>query len=278
MSGHLLQVGERKVWVLQHGTGDPLLYLHGFADVHGVTEGWLPFHEQLSRRQHLIAPAHPGCAHTDENNDIEVIDDVVFHYLEVIDALGLQRFDLVGACVGGWIAAELAVRHPEKIRKLVLLGATGLFVKGALIGDLFMMAQPERGYSYRGLRHMLFSASDHPKALELFPDGMGNLEDELRRYQMLRFGSRIGFRPPYFYDYPLRSRLYRISSPTMIIWGEQDHMVPSVHGEIYARFVPTAHALQIIPKAGHAVHIEQPELVASMVAGFIAGHSLGSRV
>jgi pimeloyl-ACP methyl ester carboxylesterase len=269
LSGRLLEVNQRKIWVLQEGMGDPLLYLHGFADVHSIKEGWLPFHEQLSRSRHLIAPAHPGCSQTDENSDIETIEDVVFHYLEVLDAVGLTQFDLAGACVGGWIAAELAVRHPEKIRKLVLLGATGLFVEGALIADLFMMAQPERGSSYAGLRHMLFSGSDHPKALELFPDGMAGLEDELRRYQMLRFGSRIGFRPPYFYDYVLRNRLHRISSPTLIIWGEHDHMVPRAHGETYSSFIPKAQPLQIVPDAGHSVHVENPDVVAKMVADFL---------
>ena len=73
----------------------------------------------------VIAPAHPGCAQTDENRDIDTIEDVVFHYLEVLDALNLTQFDLVGSCVGGWIAAELAVRHSGKIRKLVLIGASG---------------------------------------------------------------------------------------------------------------------------------------------------------
>ena len=100
---------------------------------------------------------------------------MVFHYLEVLDALKLTQFDLVGSCVGGWIAAELAVRHPEKIRKLVLIGASGLFVQGALIGDIFMNAQPEYGSSYATLREMLFSSAEHPMALEMFPDGKGEI-------------------------------------------------------------------------------------------------------
>ena len=119
----------------------------------------MPFHEKLAQHASVIAPAHPGCAQTDENKDIDIIEDVVFHYLEVLDALKLTQFDLVGSCVGGWIAAEIAARHPEKIRKLVLIGAAGLFVEGALIGDVFMNAQPEYGSSYASLREMLFSGA-----------------------------------------------------------------------------------------------------------------------
>ena len=140
----------------------------------------------------VIAPAHPGCAGSDELPDGCSIDDVLFHYLEVFDALGLQRFDLVGHCAGGWIAAELAVRHPEKIARLVLIGACGLFVPGEPIGDVFMHAQPERGTDYQSLRTLLFSAADAPAALRFFPDGRGDIDEEMRRYQMLRFGSFVG--------------------------------------------------------------------------------------
>jgi pimeloyl-ACP methyl ester carboxylesterase len=268
LSGAILAVYGRKVAVLESGSGAPLLYLHGFADVHSVKESWMPFHERLAKQARVIAPAHPGCAQSDENKDVDAIEDVVFHYLEVLDALKLTRFDLVGSCVGGWIAAELAARHPEKIRKLVLIGATGLFVQGALIGDVFMMAQPERGSSYAGLRTMLFAGADQPRALELFPDGMGDIEEELRRYQMLRLGSRIGFKPPYFYNYSLRNRLHRISSPALVIWGEKDNMVPRAHAEAYAKLIPDA-KLSVVSGAGHSVHVEEPEKAAKMVAEFL---------
>jgi len=269
LSGRILEVNGRKVWVLENGGGAPLLYLHGFADVHSVKESWLPFHERLAERAHVMSPAHPGCAQTDENIDIDTIEDVVFHYLEVRDALKLAQFDLVGSCVGGWIAAEIAARHPEKIRKLVLIGAAGLFVEGALIGDIFMMAQPERGSSYASLREMLFSGEDQPEALNMFPDGMGEMEDEVRRYQMLRFSSRIGFKPPYFYNRSLRNRLHRICSPALVIWGEKDNFVPRSHGETYAKLIPNRSELKIIPGAGHSVIVEKPEETAKLVVDFL---------
>ena len=270
MSGAIIDVCGRQVHILDSGSGDPLLYFHGFADVHSVKDSWLPFHEKLAARARLIAPAHPGCARTDENKDIDTIEDVIFHYLEVLDALKLARFDLIGTCMGGWIAAELAVRHPEKIRKLVLIGAAGLFVPGALIGDVFMMAQPEFGYSYASLREMLFSSANAANALEMFPDGKGELEDEVRRYQMLRFTSRIGFKPPYFYHYALRNRLHRISSPTQIIWGETDKFVPCSHGEAYAKLISNAE-IKIIGGAGHSVQLEKTDETAQSVLDFLAG-------
>jgi pimeloyl-ACP methyl ester carboxylesterase len=269
LSGRTLEINGRKVWLLEAGKGAPLLYLHGFADVHSVKESWMPFHEKLAQQASVIAPAHPGCAQTDENKDIDIIDDVVFHYLEVLDELQLTQFDLVGSCVGGWIAAEIAARHPEKIRKLVLIGAAGLFVEGALIGDVFMMAQPEYGSSYASLREMLFSGANQLDALEMFPDGKGELEDEVRRYQMLRFSSRIGFKPPYFYNRPLRNRLHRISCPALVVWGEKDNMVPRSHGEAYAKLIPGAKELKVISDAGHSLYVEKPDETAKLVLDFL---------
>jgi pimeloyl-ACP methyl ester carboxylesterase len=267
MSARLITAGGRKVGLVELGKGEPLLYLHGFADMHATRPGPFPFHEALAANRKLIAPAHPGCADSDEYADLMTVEDAVFHYLDVFDALGLDKFDLVGHCVGGWIAAEIAVRHPERVKSLALIGAAGLFVPGAQIGDVFMMAQPARGVEYADLRAMLFSAADHPLALDLFPDGRGGIDDEVRRYQMLRFGSFIGFKPPYFYHRALINRLHRITCPTAIVTGEKDAMVPRAIAEAYAKGIKGA-SLHVVSNAGHAAHLEQPQAVNAVLSQF----------
>lgn len=259
----------RDVTVLEEGSGAPLVYLHGYADVHGLTEELFPFHRNLARQCRLIAPAHPGCNGSDDLSEGYGIDDVVFHYLEVFDALGLDQVDLVGHCVGGWIAAELAVRHPEKIKSLGLIGACGLFVSDELIGDIFMHSQPERGVDYATLRHMLFSASDAPLALHYYPDGRGDLDVEVRRYEMLRFGSFIGFKPPYFYNRYLIDRLRRVQMPSLVVWGAEDHMVPITHAQAYADRLSGARDPVIVATTGHAVHLEAPDTVAGVFKTFL---------
>ena len=265
----MLCVRGREVEVLEAGAGEPLVYLHGFADVHGVAGEFQPFHQRLAQNARVIAPAHPGCAGTGELADGCSIDDVVFHYLEVLDALGLERFDLAGHCVGGWIAAELAVRHPEKVARLALIGACGLFVPGEPIGDVFMHAQPERGVDYTTLRTLLFADARAPVALRFFPDGRGDIEEEMRRYQMLRFGSFVGFKPPYFYHRALRERLHRARMPALVMWGEHDRMVPRAHGDAYVAGLAAAGSLKIVTGAGHAAPLEQPEATAAMLTAFL---------
>ena len=269
MSASVIEAAGRQVGVLTEGEGAPLVYLHGFADLHGVKAEPFPFHQALAEGRQLIAPAHPGCGETAEYDDLSSIEDAVFHYLDVLDALELDRFDLAGHCMGGWIAAEIAVRHPERVNSLTLIGASGLFVPGASIGDVFMMAQPARGVDYGGLREMLFKSADTPLARELFPDGRGDVDDEVRRYQMLRFGSFIGFKPPYFYNRSLINRLHRVKCPALVIWGEDDHMVPRDHGEAYANGLAGSNGLEIIAGAGHAAHLEAPDRVAGLVTKFL---------
>jgi pimeloyl-ACP methyl ester carboxylesterase len=268
VSGRILEVRGRKVALMEDGAGDPLVYLHGFADLHGVAGEPQPFHQRLAQCARVIAPAHPGCAGSDELSE-HGIDDVVFGYLELFDALGLERFDLVGHCVGGWIAAELAVRHPERVARLVLIGACGLFVAGEPIGDVFMHAQPERGVSYATLRTLLFAADEAATGRRLFPDGRGDIEEEVRRYQMLRFGSFVGFRPPYFYHRALRERLYRAAMPALVIWGEHDRMVPRRHGEAYAEGLPGAGGVRLVTGAGHAAPLEQPDACGDLTIAFL---------
>jgi pimeloyl-ACP methyl ester carboxylesterase len=117
---------------------------------------------------------------------------------------------------------------------------------------------------------MLFASENAPEGLHYYPDGRGDLDDEMRRYGMLRFGSAIGFKPPYFYNRPLVERLYRANMPAMVVWGADDHMVPMAHGNTYAERLGGESALRVIAGAGHAVHLEKPGEVLAQVRPFLS--------
>jgi pimeloyl-ACP methyl ester carboxylesterase len=259
-----LKVGGRAVAIAEEGTGQPILYLHGFADVHGSTSDWLPFHHKLDDTLRVLAPAHPGCHASEENEEIDTIEDVVFHYLQVLDALAVDRFHLAGASIGGWIAAEIAIRIPERVRSLALIGATGLYVPRQPIADIFMFVQAKNGGDFGDYRRTLFRDATAPEALTMFPNGRMPPERELLRYRMFRFASRVGFAPPYLHDRKLRERLSRFAGPAVVIAGERDNLVPIVHARAYAEGLRGSE-LKLIADAGNSVAVEKPGEVAAAV-------------
>lgn len=268
MSSRDLDVQGRNVQLYEAGSGAPVLYLHDVADMHGAAEGPFPFHAALAQKFHLIAPAHPGCVGSAEDGTLESIDDLVFHTLEVMDALGLDRTDIVGTGVGGWLAAEIAARNPEKVGKLVLIGAAGLYVAGSPTGDLFMAVQPRNG-GVADLRSMLFADGEGDLARSLFPDSFADKAQGMRRYKVFRFCSRVGFKPPYFYHRKLRDRLHRFTGSTMVMWGAGDRFVPVDHAKAYGEALQGS-AVELVEGCGHAVILEAPDAVAAKVSAFLS--------
>src|SRR5262245_42037590 len=259
-----LNIGGHAVALAEAGSGEPLLYLHGFADVHASHSHWLPFHDALAGQLRLLAPAHPGCHASEENEDIDSIEDVAFHYLQVLDALGVGELHLAGASIGGWIAAEIAIRIPERVRSLALIGATGLYLPQQPIADIFMFVQAKNGGDFSDYRRTLFRDANAPEALAMFPNGRMPVERELLRYRMFRFASPVGFAPPYLHDRKLRQRLPRFTGPAMVIAGERDNLVPVAHARAYAEALRKAE-LRLIADAGNSAAVERPGDVAAAV-------------
>lgn len=270
MAARKIAVAGRNLYVEELGEGAPVLYLHGIVDLHGLDAAPTAFHRALAKSCRLIAPAHPGCADTDEDETIETLEDVVFHYLRVMDALGLDRCALAGSSLGGWIAAEIAVRHPERIEKLALIGPTGLHVPGHPIGDIFWYAQPDDGVRYDGLRDLLFAGPRTETGMAQIPDAKDDIEREMLKYKAFRFASLIGFKPPYLYNPRLRERLDRYGGPSLVMWGADDGLVPRAHAEAYADGLGNA-TLQIVPGCGHSLVAEDADQTAKTVSDFLGG-------
>lgn len=268
MPGKSIDVAGGKVWLSETGEGSPVLYLHGIPDLHGIEAEPMAFHQALAQSCRLIAPAHPGCADTSDDETLETMDDVVFHYLRVLDALALDCCPVVGSGIGGWIAAEIAVRHPERVAKLALIGAAGLMVSGHPIGDLFWYAQPDDGVRYDGLRSLLFAGPRTETGLRIIPDAKDDIEREMLKYQVFRFASLIGFKPPYLYNPKLRARLDRYTNPALVVAGENDSLVPRAHAEAYRDGFGDAR-LELIAECGNSVVAEAPGQAADLVAAFL---------
>ena len=273
MTLRMVDVRGKKVEMLESGAGEPVLYLHDMWDLHTAQGGMFPFHEQLASKFRLLAPAHPGCGESDSIKSIADIDDLAFHYLDVLDALGLQSAAIVGVGLGGWVATEIAVRNPERVSRMALVGAAGLQMPGAQIADIFMYSQHRDGGIMRDLRHLLFGDADSALANSIIPDGRTNIPDEVRRYKSLTLAGRVGWEPPYLHDRKLLDRLHRITAPALLIWGEQDRFVPLANGRAYEANLPRA-ALKVLPDVGHSAILEAPEQCMALIAPFLSTGAL----
>lgn len=257
MSGkeEIVRVGSTSIQVFTGGAGAPLLYLHGA----GIF-GWMPVHDRLAARRHMYLPVHPGFGASQGLEQIETMEDLVFHTLDVMDALGLPRADVVGLSLGGWLAAELAVRHPERVDRLVLVDAVGTRVPGVERPDPFLMPAPKA-------RELLFAEPTSALATTLLPDAPPpeRIEMALRGREA---AARLLWNPHVQYR-KLTSRLGRIKAPTLIVWGAQDRLLPRPLGEAYHRGIAGS-TLTVLDGCGHLPPLEQPERFADTVLAFLA--------
>jgi pimeloyl-ACP methyl ester carboxylesterase len=239
--------------LLAAGAGPPLLFLHGA----GGAGRWLPFHERLAGRFAIMAPSHPGHGGSPEAEWIEHISDLAFHYLDLLDELGLERVHLVGASVGGWIAAEMATMASHRLASLTLIGSVGIKVEGWIYPFLFAMELPQ-------LVGTIFH--DPTNALALAPRDMTSIDGLAELYRERTALARVAWNP-YLYDPLLRRRLARITAPTLLCWGEHDRLAPLACAEAWAKEIPGA-TLRIFGASGHLPHVEEPEATAGAVIEF----------
>ena len=253
-----IELAGGRVHLLRGGTGEPVLFLHAA----GGAGTWLPFHALLAEHGfEVIAPDHPGFGKSDDFPAAEAVDDLVFHYLDVLDALGLDRPHVVGASFGGWIAAELAVYAPHRIGSLTLLSAAGLRLPEHPVADLFLMS-PDK------LVATLFH--DPPPQ----PDAPPDLDAILAAYREATALARFSW-VPFLSDPKLERRLGRVTAPALVVAPADDRLIPVEHARRYAARIPGAAYLEV-PDCGHAMYFERPAEFAAAVANFLGAQPLAA--
>lgn len=242
-----------KVGVLRAGQGAPLLFLHGARGA-GV---WLPFFRTLAQRFEVIVPEHPGFGRSETPQWLDNVGDLANFYLEFIEELGLKDVHLVGSSLGGWIAADLAVRNTHPLATLTLLTAFGIEIPTVALGDVFNWTPAQAA------RNLFADQALIDRMLAMRPD-----DDERKRqlknalaFERLSAQRRLS-------DADLRKSLQRIDRPTLLIWGGKDKVIPRQYGAAFRDLIPGA-MLAIIDDCGHLPHVEKSAETAALIAEFI---------
>jgi pimeloyl-ACP methyl ester carboxylesterase len=247
------KVRDVNVRMLRGGSGPPVLFLHG---ANGLPQ-WLPFFEQIAARCDLRVPEHPGYGTSDNPAWLRDIGDLAMYYLDFLDGLDEPKVHIVGQSLGGWAAAEMAVRNCTHIASLTLLDPAGIRVKGLLSGDNFIWGPDE------AVRNLYYDQSLADKMLAM------PVTDEQADIALgNRFTTtKLGWQPRW-YKPSLERWLHRITVPTLVVWGENDKLFPKEYAARWSERIPGC-KVEIIPQCGHVPAIEKPDITAKKVLDLI---------
>ncbi len=203
----------------------------------------------------MLLPHHPGYGESGDLDDLHDIHDLVLHYTELFDQLGLTAdVNLVGFSLGGLVAARLAIEQKHRLRRLVLVAPSGLRVPGVEVDDLFRIPPEE-----------LIGPAGPPARDAAAAPARRSPRRRLHRRPLPRDAHdgdhAVG--APYDRVRPPLARPGRL--PALIVWGEEDRLLPPVsppRGPVSCREA----TVSTFPDAGHLVLDESPAAVEA-VAG-----------
>jgi pimeloyl-ACP methyl ester carboxylesterase len=243
--------------VRRFGRGVPVLFLHGVmgnADVE-------PALDLLAKRFDVIAPDHPGFGRSDVCEFVDDVRDLSFFYLDVLDKLGLDKAHIVGTCLGGWIALELATHASHRVQSLTLVNSAGLRVKGSPRGDMFVCSEADM------LKY--FFTGDGGEAWMQSIRADSELEGI---YERNRAAAAKFTWSPRLCNPKLDRWLHRIDTPTHIVWGARNRVIPPIYADTMKSLIKGA-SVTMIEGAAHLLHVETPGAFADEAARFIGRHS-----
>ena len=264
------------VSILEAGRGDPVLLLHGL----GATKtSFLPTLIDLSKDHRVIAPDLLG--HGDTAKPLVRYDAPTFakFVTSLMDALGIERADLIGNSMGGRISLEVAMTSPERVRSLTLLCPAVAFLKRRGAVPFVRALRPELGILPHRLPHRLVVRSIRQMFSQ--PDRLPASWYEAGADEFLRvFRTPRGRAALYasmrniYLDEPMGERgfwvrLERMQLPSMFVWGARDRLVPAAFDRHVRRVLPSA-ASHVLDDCGHVPQFELPERTHSLIRSFLA--------
>ena len=241
-----LMVNGLKTVIHTAGKGEPVVFFHGAGTVDGFD-----FAEPWAEQFRVIVPYHPGFGESGDDPSFRDVHDYVLHYLDLFEMLKIDTMNLVGISLGGYFAARFALEHGHRVRKLVLIAPYGLDVPGHPALDI--IATPGEQ-----LVPMLVSNFDVLKQkLPEKPD----MDFVGARYREATTFARLFWEHPIDHRFP--RHLHRIRMPVLLVWGEQDKVMPVAHATKWKEKIPQAEVM-LVPEAGHIVHLDKPETVGKI--------------
>ncbi len=270
--GRSIQAGGITTNYHDHGSGAPVLLIHGSGPGVSAWANWRAAIPALAERFRVVAPDMVGFGFTERPpNVVYNLDAWVAHAFGLLDALGIESAHVVGNSFGGALALAMAARSPRRIKRLVLMGSAGVHfpLTPGLDAAWGYQPSPENMKALMGI-----FAHDH----RLVTDDLAALRH--------RASMRPGVQEAYAAMFPAPrqrwiealattpEKISALQQPTLIVHGREDRVIPVDNAFQLLRLIPKAQ-LHVFGHCGHWTQIEHAARFNRLVADFLAEESTG---
>lgn len=263
-----VEVDGLRVCYLEAGPADAeqtLVFVHGWS---GNVQNWWDQFEHFQRDYRVVVFDFPGHGKSERGEHLDYSMDLYVDVLEgVYRELGIERAHLIGNSAGAWVATVFAAEHPERVDKLVISDATGTRYKGAvggilpmMSGRLLQMAKMTTGEHYPGL-------DAKSQARQEFAGSFADTVEEKPYLDMLGELLELSYER-------IDHRLAEIAAPTLVVWGDDDPVVPKRAMHVFERELTDVRSY-VIPLGGHTPMMQSPDQFNCALEAFLDGRELG---
>lgn len=255
-SGRTVTVNGERCRVWEQGRGPTVGFLAGL----GGVPRWTPFLDALAVNRHVVVPSLPGFPGATGHERLDDHLDWIAATLDLLRAAGLEGADLIGASVGGMLAAEAAALSPATVAHLVLVAPFGLFDAGDPTTDVFAL----RAELLPGV------LSTHPERVaqrDAPPEGADPVEWSIVLGRAHAAAARLVWP---LGERGLVKRLHRVIAPTLLVWGDRDRVIPPSYARRFAARLGGPVVQQTIAGAGHLVDLDAPAELARVIGDFLS--------
>jgi len=245
-----------RVW--EKGSGATVGFLPGFRGM----PRWTPFVDRLAATHRVVVPSLPGFPGSEPGHrQLDDTSDWIAMTLDVIEEAGLVGNDLIAESIGAMLAFEAAALSPGILRRIVAIGAFGLHDSDAPVRNPYTTHMPEiptlLARDQRAYTSAFASATQEVDALT---------EHEILLYRADEAAARLIWP---LGDRGLSKRLRRVRTPTLLVWGSEDALVPPLYAERFAARIAGPTKIEHIEGAGHLATIDAPDRVAAAALRFL---------
>ena len=238
-----------RVW--RAGRGPKLGFLAGF----GGLPRWVPFLDRLAEHRTVVVPSLPGFPGATGHRLLDSHLDWLLAVRQLLLAAELEGADLAGSSVGGSFVAEMAAVWPASVRRIALIAPFGLFDETDPPADPWAQRAKD-------VPELLCAHPERWTKLKEAPEGANSIEWPIEQTRANEAAARA-FWP--LGNTRLEKRLPLIAAPTLLLWGEQDRVMPRSYAERIAGAIRGRSEIRVIAGAGHLAELDRPDEVAAAI-------------